>query len=162
MTPSAPASIPTDSRPAATHPCVRCGRPVALDVGLCEECNPLGLSDSASSQVHGTVFLGIVIAVVVMAVAAKLVVGGGGPFPASLIEVQPTAAGLNLTIDVRNAGGLAGAATCQVTDPAAGGRGQVSVVRSPRIEAGETTTFTTEVRNFGTSPRPLAVACDGP
>jgi hypothetical protein len=163
MTSSAPASIPTGTQqPAATHPCVRCGRPVALDVGLCEECNPLGLSDSASSQVHGTVFLGIVIAVVVMAVAAKLAVGGGGPFHASLVEVQASGTGLSLTIDVRNAGRLGGAATCQVSDPAAAGRSPVSAVRSPRIEPGETTRFSAEVQNFGASPRPLLVACDGP
>ena len=40
-----------------THPCVRCGAPVPLDVGLCERCNPLGLRDSSASQVHGTVVI---------------------------------------------------------------------------------------------------------
>ena len=149
------------ARPAATHPCVRCGRPVALDAGLCDECNPLGLSDSASSQVHGTVFLGIVLAVVLLAVAARFAVGGGGPFHASLVEVQAAGAGLSVTIDISNAGSLGGEATCHISDPR-DARSPASAVRSPRIEAGETARFTAEIRNFGASPRPLAVTCEGP
>jgi hypothetical protein len=163
MTPTAPASIPTEgTRPTATHPCVRCGRPVPLDAGLCDECNPLGLSDSASSQVHGTVFLGIVLAVVLMAVAARFAVGGGGPFHASLVEVQAAGTGLNVTIEVQNAGTLGGEATCHIKDPLADGRSPTSAIRSPRVEAGQTATFSAQIQSFGASPRPLAVTCEGP
>jgi hypothetical protein len=135
---------------------------VALDVGLCDECNPLGLADSASSQVHGTVFLGIVLAVVLMAVAARFAVGGGGPFHASLVDVQAAGTGLSLTIEIRNAGTLGGAATCHISDPRAEGRSLTSAVRSPRIEAGQTARFSAQIQNFGASPRPLAVTCEGP
>jgi hypothetical protein len=131
-------------------------------VGLCDECNPLGLSDSASSQVHGTVFLGIVLAVALMAVAARFAVGGGGPFNASVVDVRAAGTGLSVTIEVRNAGTLGGEATCQVTDPRGDRRSPTSAVRSPRIEAGETTRFSAEIQNFGASPRPLAVTCEGP
>ena len=62
--PATPAQ-PASTAPALTHPCARCGAPVALDVGLCERCNPLGLKDSASSQVHGTVFLAVGLAIAV-------------------------------------------------------------------------------------------------
>ena len=65
-----------------THPCARCGAPVPLDVGLCERCNPLGLKDAASSQVHGTVFLAVGLAVVALAVIAHFAVAGIGPFAA--------------------------------------------------------------------------------
>ena len=44
-------------RPASPTPAPAAGRRSPLDVGLCERCNPLGLRDAASSQVHGTVFL---------------------------------------------------------------------------------------------------------
>jgi len=63
---TAPATTP--ARSTATHPCARCGAPVALDVGLCERCNPLGLKDSASSQVHGTVFLAVGLAIAGLAI----------------------------------------------------------------------------------------------
>src|SRR6476660_4674384 len=77
-----PASAAGAAQPAMTHPCARCGAPVPLDVGLCERCNPLGLKDAASSQVHGTVFVAVGLAVVGLAAAALLLVSGIGPFPA--------------------------------------------------------------------------------
>src|SRR6476661_3271439 len=67
-----PASAAGAAQPAMTHPCARCGAPVPLDVGLCERCNPLGLKDSASSQVHGTVILMVIVAIVGLAVLGRL------------------------------------------------------------------------------------------
>src|SRR4029079_5087438 len=74
--PILPVAPATPETPGLRHPCARCGAPVPLDVGLCERCNPLGLKDSASSQVHGTVFLAVAIAVLVLALAAHFAVTG--------------------------------------------------------------------------------------
>jgi len=155
---------PTTTLPAtpATHPCVRCGAPVALDVGLCERCNPLGLSDAASSQAHGTVFVGIAAFVVVLAVAGRMALAGIGPFHASVMSVQARPDGLAVTVQVRNAGDGAGASVCRLSDPATGGSGLSAIIRSPRIEAGETRTFSTTVAALGTNPRALAIVCDAP
>src|SRR4051812_36004889 len=86
VSPIAPAAVPpgTTTATGPTHPCARCGAPVALDVGLCDRCNPLGLKDSASSQVHGSVFLGIGIAVAVLAIGAHFAVSGIGPFESAV------------------------------------------------------------------------------
>jgi hypothetical protein len=146
---------------APTHPCARCGAPVGLEVGLCERCNPLGLSDSASSQVHGTVFLGIVIAVVALAIAGRLIVSGAGPYAVAVTAVQRTDAGLSVTLSVRNEGTAAGSATCRITDPELGAN-PAAVIRTPRVEGGESRTFAAEVGQFGDAPRPLTVACDAP
>src|SRR5437763_13409884 len=76
-----PMTAPASASPlpaGPTHPCARCGAPVAVDVGLCERCNPLGLKDSASSQVHGTVFLAVGIAIAGLAVLAHVAVAGIG------------------------------------------------------------------------------------
>jgi len=54
-----------------THPCARCGAPVGQGVGLCERCNPLGLRDSAASQVHGSVFIAVTLAVIVLIVLVE-------------------------------------------------------------------------------------------
>ena len=158
---TAPATTP--ARPAQTHPCVRCGAPVALDVGLCDRCNPLGLRDSASSQVHGTVFVALAAAVAGLAIAAHLAVAGIGPFVARVTAMTPsTSAGVLIaTIEARNDGRSTGTATCRLTDPLDPALIHSTVVYSPRIAPGETVTFDQEV-TFGSVDRMLAVACNGP
>jgi len=158
---TAPATIPAS--PAQTHPCARCGAPVALDVGLCERCNPLGLRDSASSQVHGTVFLAVGVAVAGLAIAAHLAVAGIGPFTARVIAMTPGASAgvLNATIEARNDGRSTGSATCRLTDPQDPALVHSTVVYSPRIAPGATVTFDQEV-DFGSVDRMLAVVCNGP
>ncbi|GAC1668437.1 MAG: hypothetical protein NVS9B8_10810 [Candidatus Limnocylindrales bacterium] len=156
-------SSATPVRQALTHPCARCGAPVALDVGLCERCNPLGLKDSASSQVHGTVFLAVAVAIAGLAIVAHLAVAGIGPFTArvSAMRVGATAGALIATIEVRNTGRTTGSATCRVTDPLDPALVHQAVAFSPRIAPGATVTFDQEVA-FGSLERLLAVVCNGP
>lgn len=158
---TAPATTP--SRPAQTHPCARCGAPVALDVGLCERCNPLGLKDSASSQVHGSVLLAVGLAIAGLAIAAHFAVAGIGPFTARVTSMTPAASAgvLVATIEARNDGRAAGTATCRLTDPLDPALIHTAVVYSPRIAPGETRTFSQEVA-FGSADRLLNVTCDGP
>ena len=99
------------------HACVRCGAPVPIDVGLCERCNPLGLRDSSASQVHGIAIGGVVLAVVLLAVFARISVSGIGPFAASASAVSQ-GNGLAVTLAVTNKGTSVGQTTCRVTDPA--------------------------------------------
>jgi hypothetical protein len=153
----------TPARPVPTHPCARCGAAVALDVGLCERCNPLGLKDSASSQVHGTVFLAVGLAIVGLAVAAHLAVAGVGPFAARITAIRPAAVvgTVIATIEIRNEGTALGSASCRVTDPAEPGVIDSVVITSPQVAAGSTITFDHEVM-FGDPSRPLSVICNGP
>src|SRR3954452_16672606 len=99
-TPVAPATPSQPLRPAKTHPCARCGDPVALDVGLCERCNPLGLRDAASSQVHGAVIVAVGLAIATLAIVARLAVNGIGPFTADAGMTQATASGTAVTIEI--------------------------------------------------------------
>ena len=158
---TAPATTP--AQPVHTHPCARCGDPVGIDVGLCDRCNPLGLKDSASSQVHGTVFLAIVLGVVGLAVAASLAVAGIGPFTATVTAMRPgtTAGAIVATIAIRNDGRSTGSATCRLNDPQDAALLHTTVVYSPRIAPGATVTFDQEV-TYGSVDRPLAVTCNGP
>ena len=87
-------SVTTTSRPAPpapvpTHRCVRCGAEISVADALCRACNPAGLKQPAASQAHGTVFLGIALAVIAMAVVATFLVGGVGPFRSSVRDVDP-------------------------------------------------------------------------
>jgi hypothetical protein len=148
--------------PTATHACVRCGAETALDRGLCENCNPLGLKDSASSQVHGTAFVAVFIAVVVLAVVARLSVNGIGPFPAQLASISSQGDGLAVTIQVTNEGSTAGQTTCRVSDLTRRSSGAAAIVQSPRVEPGATITFSRTVTTFGAQPRDLGVECSAP
>jgi hypothetical protein len=135
---------------------------VPVDVALCERCNPLGLSDPAASQAHGTVFLAIVLGVVALAVAGRLALSGIGPFRAQVSGVEAAGAGLVVTIAVQNQGTKAGPTTCRITDPANRGVGPAAIVQSPPVEPGQSRSFTATIPQFGASPRPLAIACEAP
>jgi hypothetical protein len=159
-TPATPAVDPP-APTGFTHACARCGAPVPLDVGLCERCNPLGLRDSASSQVHGTVFVAIGLAVVGLALFAQLAVSGIGPFPAEVTDVRSSGDALSVSLMVTNSGTSLGSTTCRLSDPTVAG-GRAAFVLSPRIEAGATITFDARVTELGSSARPLAVECSDP
>ena len=83
---------------------MRCGAPVAIDVGLCERCNPLGLRDSAASQMHGIAIGGVVLFVVIMAVVARFALAGVGPFEGAVAGAVPDGDGLAITLSVTNHG----------------------------------------------------------
>jgi hypothetical protein len=168
--PVAPVSPGTGPLPATgpaakpqTHPCARCGAPVPLDVGLCERCNPLGLKDSASSQVHGTVFVAVGLAVVTLAIIAHIAVSGIGPFAASVTGMRdsPTAGSVVATISLTNEGTRVGTATCRLTDPADRGVDRAEVVYSPRVDPGSTVVFDHDTP-FGSVDRPFDISCRGP
>ena len=145
-----------------THACVRCGAPVAIDVGLCETCNPLGLRDVAASQVHGIALIGIVLAVVALALVARLAVSGVGPFTPALTGLTSDGDALAVTLTVTNEGRSAGQTTCRLTDPLDRNGGGAGFLLSPRIEPGTAETFTKRVTGLGSVVRDLSVQCSAP
>jgi hypothetical protein len=152
----------TDGPPAPqpTHACVRCGAQIPLADAMCRACNPAGLEQPAASQAHGTVFLGIGLAVVAMAIALTVLVGGVGPFRATLRSVVPEGDGLLLTVAVENIGSRAGRASCRVWDPTYPGNPPVETyVRTPEVPAGDGLVFEQRVTGLGAAERSLAVDC---
>jgi hypothetical protein len=157
-TPATPAAS-ADPAAAHTHGCVRCGKPVPLDVAMCEDCNPLGLSDPASTQVHGTVFLAVLLAVIALAVLGRLALSGVGPFTAAVTTVVPTERGLAVTLSVRNDGSKAAATTCRIV---ADGTGATAIVQTRQLQPGETTTLEASTTRFGRVPVSLTASCPSP
>ena len=151
-----------DGAPELTHACVRCGAPVAIDVGLCERCNPLGLRDSSASQVHGIAIGGVVLFVVVMAIVARVALAGIGPFEGAVAGVVPDGDGLAVTLSVTNRGTSPGQTTCRVTDPADRTGNTGGFMLSPQIDPGETIAFTQRLTALGTTVRPLLAECSSP
>jgi hypothetical protein len=161
MTLPATPAAPVPVQPV-THGCQRCGAPVAIDVGLCERCNPLGLADSSSSQLHGTVFIGVVLAVVALALIGRLSLTGVGPFEGSVAAAVASGDGLAITLTVTNNGTGTGQTTCRVTDPVDRSGGGSAFLLSPQIAGGKTSTFTQTVTQLGSKIRPLTVECSAP
>ena len=146
-----------------THPCIRCGREgVPADAGLCEFCNPLELSQPSATQMHGIAALGILVFVVVLAVAGRAVLAGTGPFGGSIVAVAPTNGGLAVTIDVSNEGSRAASTTCYVSESPARFGGTKQQVQAPLVQPGATVRFTATVTRFGSEPIGLAVDCPTP
>lgn len=160
MTPATSSSQVSAVEP--THPCVRCGAPVGPGVGLCERCNPLGLRDVASGQVHGSVFIAVTGAIIALAVLARLSIAGIGPFPASVDAVDAAGAGLAVTLTVTNEGGAAGRTTCRLNRTGDRGTGEAAFVTTPELGPGETRTFSAAVDDFGADPVELDVSCRTP
>ena len=146
--------------PAPTHGCVRCGAAIPVHESMCESCNPLGLKAPAATQAHGTALLGVVVAVVVLAVVARMLVANVGPFTWSSGGVVADPGGLRVTITVTNTGSSAGSTTCRIDDPTRGGISpSAAFVQSPPVEPGATTTFDVVVGGFGRVARELLVDC---
>jgi hypothetical protein len=139
--------------------CVRCGAPVSLQTALCERCNPLGLAQPSASQAHGTVFLGIGAAVLLLASLAGSASRGIGPFTVSMSAADSVPGGLAVEISVTNTGASAGSATCQITTSEIGSAGLSEIISTPRIEPGATTTIDRQLKSFGSDPIPLSISC---
>jgi hypothetical protein len=132
-----------------------------LQTALCERCNPLGLAQPSASQAHGTVFLGIGLAVLILASLAASSVKGIGPFEVQMSQAASVPGGLSVGISVKNAGSGAGSATCRVTTTKLGSAGIQEIVTTERIQPGATVTVQRELRAFGADPIPLLINCGG-
>ena len=155
-------TAPTAASPELTHACVRCGARVAVDVGLCDDCNPLGLRDVSATQVHGTAFIGVTVAIVLLALVARLAVSGIGPFTPRLAGITSDGDALAVTLTVTNEGRSSGRTTCRLTDPLDRNGGGAGLVLSPPIEPGQSLTFTRRVTGLGSTVRDLTIECSNP
>jgi len=130
---------------------------------MCERCNPLGLRQPASSQAHGTVFIGIVVAVFTLAILGRFALAGVGPFDGLVAAVISTPPNLTVTLTVTNHGSREGATTCRVfeqDEPGIGPGG--AFLLSPQIPAGGTVSFSRQITSLGTTVKALATECTAP
>lgn len=153
---------PTAASPELTHACVRCGARVAIDVGLCDDCNPLGLRDVSATQVHGIAFIGVALAIIALAIVARLAVSGIGPFTHQIADIRTDGDALAVSLMITNEGRSTGRTTCRLTDPLDRGGGGAGLVLSPPIEPGQTVTFTRRVTGLGSAVRDLIIECSAP
>jgi hypothetical protein len=137
--------------------CPRCQAPAQPGGKVCERCeqplegpahalryNPAGLPTPSPVQGHATVLVGIVTAVVVLAVGAWFVFRGVGPFRAEVVRQGVSADGTAVEVQLRvvNEGERQGRARCRITGLGPDGRVRSSEVRlSPTVPGNGSVVF---------------------
>lgn len=129
--------------------CPRCRTPVQAGGKVCERCeqplegpahtlryNPAGLPTPSPVQGHATVLVGIVAALVVLALGAWFVFRGVGPFRTEVVRQSVSADGTAVEVELRvvNEGERQGRARCRITGLGPDGRLRTSEVKlSPTV-----------------------------
>jgi acyl-coenzyme A thioesterase PaaI-like protein len=154
---------PSDSLPAFGTPglCLKCGRPIDLEETMCEVCNRAGMTSPAATQMHGTVAVAVIGSVAGMAIVAGMLVGGVGPFAASIRQVSPVAeAAVVVEVEVANDGSRAGRARCELTVLDDGGSPVArTVALSPEVPAGGSIPFEAQIAGVTNEPAGVTVRC---
>lgn len=142
-----------------SHPvdhCFRCGRETAAGAGLCDDHNPNKLAGPSSTQMHATIFGGVVLGIVAFFIIARLAVGNTGPYAT---EVTASSAGPDgaaaVSFVVTNEGDDAGIADCRVTRDGVP-RPDDLAFRTQRVPAGASVALERELM----APPPGSVSYD--
>jgi hypothetical protein len=145
--------------------CPRCQTPVQPGGKVCERCeqpvegpafanryNPAGLPTPSPVQGHATVMVGVIAAVVLLAVGAWYAFSGVGPFRAEVLRQTPTSGGSALVVELRvsNDGDRQGRARCRMTGVGPDGRLRSSEVKlSPTVPGHGSVEFELRGEGFG-------------
>jgi hypothetical protein len=153
-----PGSLPAFGTPGQ---CLKCGRPIDLEETMCEVCNRAGMTSPAATQMHGTVAVAIIGAVVGMGLLAGALVGGVGPWAADVLEVDPVAeAAVVVTVMVENSGTRAGRARCELTAVDEDGSPVArTVALSPQVAPGGSLPFEAEIPGLASDPARVVARC---
>lgn len=135
--------------------CFRCGVETPPGVGLCDEHNQGRLSGPSATQMHATIFGGIVLGVIGFFIVAGLAVTTTGPFDSVVTSAAAgPEGGVSLVFTVTNEGQDEGVADCRVTRDGVP-RPEDLAFRTQPLPAGATVTFEREL-----SPPQVAPAYD--
>jgi len=152
----------SDAQP--TDRCFRCGTETPPGVGLCEIHNRGHLSGPSSTQMHATIFIGIVIGVIGFFLIASLAVTTTGPFGSDVTSAAAgPEGGVSLAFTVTNEGEDEGVADCRVTRDGVP-RPDDLAFRTTALPGGETVTFERELAappqdSVRYDPEALTVVC---
>jgi hypothetical protein len=144
--------------------CLRCGKETPAGQSLCEEHNPRRLAGPSTTQMHATIFGGIVIGVLAFFVIARFAVGTTGPYTTEVTATTAgPAGGAAVSFVVTNEGDSDGVADCRVTRDGVP-RPDDLAFRTERVPAGGTVAFQRDllpppVDSVGYDPESLSIRC---
>ena len=121
--------------------CFRCGKETPPGVGLCDEHNKGKISGPSPTQMHATIFIGIVVGVIGFFFIASLAVTTTGPFASAVTSATGGPDGsVSLVYSVTNEGDDEGVADCRVTRDGVP-RPEDLAFRTEALPGGETVSF---------------------
>jgi hypothetical protein len=137
---------PVPVRSEAPHDvCLKCGRATPLGVSLCEHDNPGRIKSPSTTQVHGTIVIGVIAGFVLLLVLFRIGSSGVGPFASSLVGYSARANGaIDVAVSVSNSGERTAGASCRISAKGAPDFRDYTFFTAP-IPAGESKTFTQTV-----------------
>ncbi len=153
--------------------CARCGTPRRGDLQVCVRCETpfaaagdddveLALPRPAApspTQSHGTVFAGVLLGFVVLAILLWLSVRDVGPFRGEIVSTTRVGDNAQVTVKITNEGGKPGHGKCRIERVAQTGDQQPQFqFLSERVPAKQSITQTVEVELLPGS-RTGAIAC---
>jgi hypothetical protein len=143
---------PTPDRQPVDH-CFRCGKETPVGVGLCDEHNPKQLSGPSATQMHATVFAGIVLGVIGLFVLFRLTLTDAGPFSAQVTSSGAGAAAgsVAVAVSITNEGDSEGHADCRFTRDGVPRPDDVAF-RTPAMAGGESISLERELTPEPDSP----------
>ncbi len=129
-----------------------------MGVSLCAEDNPGRIASPSSTQVHGTIFVGVVAGFVLLALLARFALGSAGPFPSSIESTVSRAdGGFDIAVRVANQGAGDAVATCRISRGGVAARDD-AIFMTDRIPAGQTRVFSRTLPPPGRDDLPLVAA----
>lgn len=161
-TPVTVPALPVD--PDADHDvCLKCGRPTPLGVSLCENDNPGRIKSPSTTQVHGTIVIGVLVGFGLLLLLFRFGSSGIGPFHSSVVGYSARSdGGLDVAISVQNSGSRASGASCRISNSGTQDYRDYTFFTSP-IAVGASQTFTQTIPPAPgqppLSPANLIVSC---
>jgi len=142
--PAALPSIPIDE--GQPHDvCLKCGRATPVGVSLCDYDNPGRIKSPSTTQVHGTIVIGVIVGFLLLLALFRFGSSGVGPFPTQLVGYTTRSDGaIDVALTVTNHGQRAAGASCRISSNGAPDFRDYTFFTAP-IPAGESRTFTQTV-----------------
>jgi|tagenome__1003787_1003787.scaffolds.fasta_scaffold20968968_3 hypothetical protein len=162
-TPATDPYVPVDLQ-GPHDTCLKCGRPTPVGVSLCERDNPGRIKSPSTTQVHGTIVIGVIVGFLLLLGLLRVGGAGVGPFHSTLQGYSSRAdGGVQVAITVSNGGTRAAGASCRISANGAPDFRDYFFFTS-LIQPGETRSFTETVppapNALALSPVSLAVNCN--
>jgi hypothetical protein len=156
---STPATVPAVpvNQDADHDVCLKCGRPTPLGVSLCENDNPGRIKSPSTTQVHGTIVVGVLVGFGLLLLLFRFGASGVGPFHSSIVGYTTNTDGsIAVAVSVQNAGTKQVGASCRISDGSVQDYTGYAFFTTP-IAIGASQTFTQTIPQPQDQP-PMAAA----
>src|SRR3954465_2366193 len=125
--------------------CLKCGRDTPVGVSLCEQDNPGQIKSPSTTQVHGTIVIGVIAGFVLLLALFRFGGTGVGPFPSTLAGYTTRGdGGVDVAVTVTNDGTRAAGASCRISASGAPDFRDY-IFFTQLLQPGQTQTFTQSV-----------------